>query len=432
MERDGLRRILATFAEWLQPPVGHMGELASHVYFSDDNGMTWTEAQYEGGISLYAPVYPGFNGCNHGAIEGTITETSLDTIRIYMRTQAGYLYQSISHDLGLTWLAASPSPFKSSSSPACAIKLRDNRILLLWSNQPQLPLMTTGQGTIGLYSGRDSLHGAISDDGGDSWKGFREVYVNPKRNESPGPGDIGASYPCAVQLNDGSVFLAAGQGDTTGMLRFDPDWLCETTRSDDFSGGLASWSTYTAYDFEHVSPGLGRKAPRTEGASLVDHPERIGAKALHVRKAYPDRAADGANWNFPSGNGKRGTVTIVLKLNEGFQGAGISLADAFYDPWYSDGEKQAVFLLRISHDGSVEGGGRLVVGQWNRITLAWSLESEECRVTAENGDVLTVLKPNVPQVGGTPICYLHLKSMADEGTIDTSGFLVQSVTADTN
>jgi hypothetical protein len=56
------------------------------------------------------------------------------------------------------------------------------------------------------------------------------VYVNPKRNEQPGPGDIGASYPSAAQLEDGSVFLTAGQGDTTGMLRFDPDWLCETAR----------------------------------------------------------------------------------------------------------------------------------------------------------------------------------------------------------
>jgi hypothetical protein len=425
-------RFLATFGEWKVPPVPGEGVLNSHVYYSDDGGSTWTEAEYADGRPLHSPVRPDFNGANYGAIEGSIVEISPRLLKIFMRTQTGYVYESVSADYGSTWSEAMPSRLFGSSSPAYVTKLADNRVVAFWCNQPQLPLIdAAGGGALGIYSGRDALHAAISDDGGTTWKGYREIFLDPRRNETAIKGDVGVSYPDATEMADGNLFLTTGQGNTTAMIRFAPDWLYETSRSDDFAKGLDCWSTYTVYNLEYETPGLGKKPPRTEGACLVDHPDRAGAKALHVRKADSRKPADGANWNFPGGYGIRGVLRLRVKFNPGFAGASISLNDAFYDPWYSDGEKYAIFSLSVQPDGTIDGGARFELGQWHTLTLAWSLEDGSCEVSVDDGKPLASLALKRKPYRGTPICYLRLKSGAAESSSDLCGFLVDSVFADT-
>ncbi|TMV48754.1 exo-alpha-sialidase [Paenibacillus mesophilus] len=433
IRRDTGWRLIATFGEWIVPRIPGEGELNSRVYYSDNNGAAWSEAAYEDGLPLRSPISDDFNGANYGAIEGCIVEMSAQVLTIYMRTQTGYLYESGSADSGSSWSKAKPSRFRSSSSPAYAVRLKDGRIVLFWCNQPQLPRMeASGGGVLGIYSGRDALHAAISDDGGATWKGYREVYLDPKRNEKAVKGDVGVSYPDAVETADGNVFLTCGQGNTTAMFRFRPEWLYETRHEDDFSKGLDAWSTFTAHSLEQETPGLGKKPMRSEGATLVDHPERIGTNVLHVRKADPQKAADGAVWNFPGGNGCGGTVRLRVKFNRGFEGAWISFNDAFYDPWYSDGEANAIFRMEVKPDGTIENGGRLELDQWHTLSFSWNLKERSCDVLAEGlGTVVSLTQLN-EQAEGAPISYLRLKSAAAQLSLDKFGFLVESVSSDTS
>ncbi|RKN86170.1 sialidase family protein [Paenibacillus ginsengarvi] len=432
IQRDAGWRLIATFGEWIVPRIPGVGELNSRVYYSDNNGETWLEALYEDGLPLRSPISDDFNGANYGAIEGCVVEMSTQALHIYLRTQTGYLYESESADSGGTWSIAKPSRFRSSSSPAYAVRLKDGRVILFWCNQPQLPRMEApGGGVLGIYSGRDALHAAISDDGGATWKGYREVYLDPKRNEQAVKGDVGVSYPDAIETAEGNIFLTCGQGNTTAMFRFRPEWLYETRHEDDFSQGLDGWSTFTAHYMEQETPGLGKKPMRSEGATLVEHPERIGSKVLHVRKAEPQKAADGAVWNFPGGNGNAGTVQLRMKFNKGFSGAWICLNDAFYDPWYSDGETNAIFKLKVSPDGTIENGERLELDRWHTLSLSWDLSRRSCEVLAEGmGTVVTLTQINQP-ADGAPICYLRLKCTAAELSADTFGFNVESVSSDT-
>ncbi|MFC3772486.1 sialidase family protein [Paenibacillus sp. GCM10012303] len=432
IQTSGGWRLVATFGEWRVPAVPGEGVLDSHVYYSDDNGLTWTEADYADGKPLYAPVRDDFNGANYGAIEGSIVERAPGLLSIYMRTQTGSIYEALSTDCGSTWSAAAPSPLRGSSSPAYVIRLSDSRLVAFWCNQPQLPLMeAAGGGAIGIYSGRDALHGAISDDGGTTWSGYRELLLDPRRNETPIKGDVGVAYPSAVELADGTIFLTTGQGISRAMLRFAPDWLCETKRSDSFTSGLLDWSTYTVHGLDGETQGLGKKPPRTEGACLVDHPDRAGAQSLHIRKADPEKPADGATWNFPGGNGVRGKLHLRVKFNSGFQGAWISLNDAFYDPWYLDGEKNAVFQLTIGPEGQIDGGSRLELDQWLDLAFAWDRDEGRCQVALDGGRTLAVLQQKNRGCDGTPICYLRLKSGAVGALPDTNGFMADSVWAAT-
>ncbi|MDF2723059.1 MAG: hypothetical protein K0Q59_2734 [Paenibacillus sp.] len=429
-------RLIATFAQWRVDPVPAADEcqLASHVYTSDDDGATWQEAKYADGRSLNCPAAPDFNGNNYGAIEGSIVEMSSGLLTIWLRTQQGWLYEAVSRDGGSTWSSPSPSSFRSSSSPAYAVRLADRRIVILWCNQPHLPVMRSPAGErIGIYSGRDALHAAISVDGGATWQGYRELYLDPRRNDPPAKGDVGVAYPNVTELADGTLFVTTGQGSSTAMLRFHPNWLQETGAEESFAAGeLDRWSTYAVYELEDEAPGLGKKPPRTEGACLVAHSDRPGARALHVRKADPLKAADGANWSFPGGNGVSGVLRLRVRFEPGFAGAFISLNDAFYDPWHTDGEREAIFRLHVASNGTVAGGVRLELGRWHTLKLAWNLRNQLCAVTGDGGEPLAALPMLHEPANGAPISYLRLKNGAGERERDPHGFMIEAVSVDTS
>ena len=65
----------------------------------------------------------------------------------------------------------------------------------------------------GVYGGRDALHIAVSEDEGKTWRGFREIYLDHRRNDNPAKnGDRGTAYPLAAYTNDGRIVVLAGQG----------------------------------------------------------------------------------------------------------------------------------------------------------------------------------------------------------------------------
>ncbi len=405
-------RLICPFAWWVPkrpcaPPVG--ANLCT-VFYSDDDGRTWTKSKSD----ISSPCYPHFVGNNYGADEPCVLELKDGRLWMLMRTQTGFLYESFSNDQGETWSEAQPSRFWCSSSPPMLWRMPDDRILVLWNNCESPPAYE-GQG---VYVNRDAMHAAISNDEGKTWRGFREVYRDPHENETPPNSDRGSAYPTPPVWANGKFVFLTGQGvGRRNLVSVDPRWLTLTHAHDDFSDGLKQWIA-----FKPIGSAKRYRRQRIPGPPLIDHPTKQGAKVLHLHK--PDEHdADGAVWNFP--NGVKGTLTLRLMPNGGFGGASIALNDRSFKPTDDNSERLAVFVATIKSDGQIANGPKLSLGQWHTLVFSWDLRAQSCSVTVDGAKTLVLKQMNTT---GNGISYLHLRSKAT--SVDNVGFYVESVSAD--
>jgi hypothetical protein len=416
-------RILVPYGSF-QPhakPVPPTGRHVTIVQYSDDDGQTWKESESR----LTSPCYPGFNGNNEGACEPAIEPLSDGRIWMLMRTQAGFLYESMSHDDGTTWQQANASRFHTSTgppnifrypttvaSPSSQALLGDQDWLVVTWNNCEMPPRHEGQG---VYGGRDALHIAVSDDEGRTWRGFREIYLDHRRHENPAStGDRGTAYPLGAYTKDGRIVVLAGQGHGgRNPIVIDPAWIIATESHTDFSDGLAQWSVY-----KHHGPAQRWWRARAVGCELVSHPQDSAQRCLHIRKP-DDLPADGAVWNFP--NGWKGTLTARVMIRPGFQGGRISLNDRMFDPTNDWGEKCAIYGIQLASDGHV-GTAVLQPDTWHDITLRWDLDIPECQLVVDGKDAGRVPLRNETLNG---MSYVRFRSTSTE--IDSAGFLLERV-----
>lgn len=403
-------RIILPFAEWIGgreqgPPTG--ANVTTCMY-SDDGGDTWHKSPAQ----LTAPRPTDYNGSGYGACEPVLIELKDGRVYMLARTEAGRLYESYSDD-GVNWPPLKPSRFIGTDAPAAFLRLTDGRILLFW-NGCEKPGRV---GKDGVYGGRDIVHAAISDDECQTWRGFREVYRDPTRNDTPPrTGDRGTAYPMPYLAPEGKVIVMTGQGRAGATFTFDPDWLLEKEATSDFSQGLDDWSVFKAF-----GPAEGWWRDRVPGATLVDHPERPGAKALWVRR--PDeKDGDGAVWNFPLGTS--GEVTLRLMVKEGFGGATLALMDRFFDPSDPAGDVEAPFTLDIAPDGHISIADSLKPGVWHTLGLRWNLAERMMVVSVDGEDKVWRMQAYREPLG---VNYLRIRSTASG--VDTAGLLVESVAA---
>lgn len=406
-------RLIVPFAYWVggRPCAPPIGANVVTCYYSDDLGKTWKKSDAD----LTAPCYPNFNGNNYGADEPAVLELKDGRLWMLMRTQTGFLYESFSTDMGTTWIDARPSRFHCSTSPPMLSRLSDGRIIVLWNNY-EMPPRHKGAG---VYGGRDSLSAAISDDEGKTWRGFREVYRDPFRNDPPPPRcDRGTAYPTPPVMVDGKVLFLTGQGPKRrNLICFDPRWLTLTHHEDDFSNDVKDWIVFKAF-----GPAKGYWRNRVQGPVVIDHPTKPGAKVLHIRR--PDeKNPDGAVWNFPIG--AAGTLTLRVMLNQGFGGGSIALNDHCFNPCDDNGERAAIFRVPIKKDGQFGSGPKLEPGRWYTLTFNWDLSRRGCAVTVDGKKAGTLRQRNPT---GNGICYLRLRSTAEQ--VDLAGYLVDSVAVD--
>lgn len=380
------------------PPTGRHETV---VEYSDDGGATWKLSESR----LTSPCFEGFNGSNEGACEPCFEELGDGRIWMLMRTQAGCLYESFSSDEGTTWSPAAPTRFRTSTGPANLLRHRDGRLVLAW-NHCELPPRHEGEG---VYGGRDALHLAISDDDGKTWRGFREIYLDHRRNDNPAAnGDRGTAYPLGAFTEDGRIVILAGQGEGgRNPILVDPDWITATTAETDFRDGLAPWSVY-----QHTGPAKRWWRARETGCELIETPGEPGTKSLRVRRPG-GKEPDTAVWNFP--NGWSGELTARILLPAGSQGATVSLNDRFFDPSNPLGEERAVFRLDLKP-------ADCPAGAWHDLSLRWDLGkgSCECRL----GDRLVATLPILTNTLNG-ISYLRLRSAA--ATPDPHGLVVRRV-----
>jgi hypothetical protein len=365
-----------------------MGRFESSVVYSDDGGDSWKQSA----IQLKVPSpYIGADGM----IEPITMELKDGRVWLLVRTQLGRLFESFSQD-GSVWTKPTPTSILSSDSPPSLTRLKDGRVVLLWNNSQRFAY---------AQGGRHVLHAAISNDDGRTWRGYREVAHNPYLNDPPPPsGDHGVAYTLPVLTNDGEIITPLSVGGTGGMwlLRFNPEWLEQTSQKMDFSAGAEGWHSFG-----------------TRGVEVVSNPDKPGAKALQIRKPEADWPS-AAIWNFP--NGKSGRLKMRVKLNPGSGGARIGLTDHFSVPFDPEERYYNLFNLNIPSDGKLQ-HGEITPGEWHAIEFDWNCAKLECKVSVDSRPAETI--PMQRRTAG--VNYLRITSTAD--TTDTAGMLIESVEA---
>lgn len=432
---------------WVQPIQRH-GENPYHpgVLLSDDDGRTWRE------VLLPSPPahriewpHQGVRWQNYGC-EPSVVELSSGRLWMLIRTSQDCHYEAFSDDGGETWTTPAPSRFYATITMPLLFRMSDGRILAVWNNSTPLPELNhdTQPGLNrderegvweDFFTNRDVLHAAISADDGQTWQGFRELYLNERRNDidfrSSGGNAVSLDKSIhqsqAVELPEKKILLAFGQHPLCQrLIVFDPDWLLEKERKDDFSLGLGGWSVQ---QYLKSVPGGFRGVAghcaynRRAGASLVPHPDGLPREVLQVAR-HPDPRlladVEGAVWNFPAW--PCGRLKLRLRMPQGSQGMQICLVDRWFNPTDPVVPHFAQHVLRLDAEGKMNTVACLKADTWADLEICWDKETARFRVADGAWHPLPRIFPT-----RNGISYLHLQSLASDA--DTAGVLVESVSA---
>jgi BNR repeat-like domain len=402
-------RIIVPFGSF-QPYMKAVPPFGRHkivVMYSDDQGQSWTESESK----LVSPCYEHFNGSNEGACEPAIERLKDGRIWMLFRTQAGFLYESFSSDNGSTWLTATASRFSTSTGPPNIMRHKDGSLVVCWNNC-EMPPRVDG---VGVYGGRDALHIALSRDEGVTWQGFREIYLDHRRNDNPAKsGDRGTAYPLAAFTEEGKIVVLAGQGiGGRNPILIDPEWICKLNAATDFSRGLDDCSVY-----KHHGAAKSWWRARAVGCQLVENPVEPSKTCLWLRKP-DDLPADGAVWNFP--NGWSGALSTRIRIGKGCLGGSIALHDRMFDPSNDEGERLAMYRVDFTADTRI-GSYQLEMDRWYDLRVEWDLNHYDAKLFIDDRLVEKLPLRNVTLNG---LSYVRLRSNAT--SIDTTGFFVDDL-----
>ncbi len=388
VEADGTYVLRSTVGP--DDPSPRKEKISEHMYFCEllpqkckDSDRIFTTAQRkrEDGINLPAFLYTDDYGDTfhitelpapprhevafpHKGIRWSICNGSepvaadLGGGKIFMliRTSTDYFYQAVSEDGGETFSEMEISPFHGTNTTAFLLPLSDGRLLALWNNtqplpeedheaqKPPLPQSIKIGYWEDVFTNRDAAHAAISEDGGKTWIGYREIYLNPIRNAedfryagSRASNDKSVHQFQALELPMHKVLVSAGQNAASRrLLIFDLRWLYEAERKEDFIEGLKNVSTQTylksiaGSTMEDVGNGH-CSYNRISSAVMLPDPEGgyrdypfIGGKT-DERLMHQTR---GLVWNFPAA--RAGEVSIALRLD--CASMHVTLSDRWFNP----------------------------------------------------------------------------------------------------
>ncbi|MBO7741099.1 MAG: exo-alpha-sialidase [Victivallales bacterium] len=429
------------------------GVYSHWLYISDDNGVTWRKSFMPTPPVADTLQYP-HKGLRwvHPGIEPSVTELPSGRLMVLMRTSMDIHYQAFSDDGGETWTAAEPSPFYSTATMPGIYALSDGRVLAIWNNTTPLaevdhttqtptrvlPWLVRGDGE-DVFTNRDALHAAISDDEGRSWRGFREIVLNPRRNDSDWRTNNGSwiSFDKSVHQNqvielpENKVLVNYGQHENcAGIMIFDLKFLDARRRSDDFRFGLKDWSTHLYYR-SHSGGCIcaGHCAwNRRSGAQLVPTGDDDPTESLLIGR-HPDARLhsdlEGAVWNFPAA--AQAEIRTEMTIVPGSRGIRISLADRWINPSDEHVAEYALFTFQLDGEGKINGVQAAEPGKRFTLTLKYDLESGTASAEV-NGTVVTapVTQSIAPPFGKSfQISYAHFQTLAESA--DEKGVLLHNI-----
>lgn len=399
------------------------------TFYSDDDGLTWklsgfAQAPHHTSGGLHRGIR-----WNHGAVEPTVIELRDGRIWMIMRTAQDNHYESFSKDGGQTWSKAVPSRFYGTITMPTLKRLTDGRILFVWNNTTPLPEMNNAKGTReDVFTNRDALHAAISEDDGKTWTGFRELILNDIRNRSDfatsAKRDLSVHQTQFVELPEGKILVSLGQGISRRMLIFPLEWLVESKRSEDFSEGLGSVTTH-----QYLKGIKGHCAyNRIQGAELVTAPE-LNRKVVKICNPGDKRLVipnQGLVWNFP--NAASGRLTVKVKFPEGSKGGRISLLDRWVNATDRWSHHYAMYDLMMDKSLPVGDKATFKPGTWQELRFEWRNVAGKgkgtsfCTIHLDDVKVADKLPLARKTVDG--ISYVHFISSDEK---DPHGFLISNL-----
>ena len=440
---SGIKRLIAGFEYRDNNNIVSWG-----VLYSDDDGKTWNQVDCIAPELPAAPL-PGHGGARwiHCGIEPVICEYPDGTLHALLRCAHDQHYESISRDFGLTWSKPEPSLFFACATMPGLYRLSGDRILAIWNNTVPLPEVDhrsqVGGNTDDLIKGfwedaftnRDALHAAISSDCGKTWRGFREVLLNPARNDADFRSkmfgfehfDKSVHQNQAVELPNGKILLAAGQNIyCRRFVLFDPAWLDEKSRCEDFCHGTRHISNHLYY--KGIAGGFrgitGHCAyNRRPGAVLMPHPDRLDREVMLIGR-HPDPRlisdSEGIVWNFPAAFS--GTVRIRFRQVQGSEGTRFILTDRWINPSDPIAVEYASISVEVDRLGIFEHKSEATLNCWHTLTLRWNCEKTDATFQIDDGSILPAafLRPTK-----TGISYLHIQTTS--AGADPFGIMLESM-----
>jgi sialidase-1 len=192
------------WAELGMPPAteGEM-DINSGMLRSQDGGITWKH-----GGDLHADIPKTSPHSVSGLDEPASVVLADGRLMVLMRTSGDKLFQSWSHDGGMSWETPHPSTLVAHNSPAALWKLdKSPDILVAWDRSA---------------TARTPLVAALSGDGGHTWSTPKVICSSDVAHQ--------VSYPSAVQSMDGTMIVVWQQQIDDGhreirIARFSKAWL---------------------------------------------------------------------------------------------------------------------------------------------------------------------------------------------------------------
>ncbi len=434
-----LTKVADTRSIMLKPPVfirggkrivvaghGDVSPKGCYTYVSDDDGSTWQRSNIVTAPDHEAGGFHQGRRWNHGAVEPTVIELNDGRLWMLMRTAQDRHYESFSTDGGLTWDESRPSMFYGTITMPTLGRLADGRLIFFWCNTTPLPEMPTATGVWDdVFTNRDATHVAVSEDDGKTWIGFRELRLNPNRNDkdyaSNATGvDRSVHQAQFVEVEPGKILVATGQHALLrAMYLFDVRWLYEKERSHDFTDGLEQWSV-----FNYVKGIKGHCAyDRIAGCEVVDNPEKPGKRMLHLRY-LPDSTlvgdTRGAVWNFPAMT--RGRFTAQLKISEGTDNVFLLLNDRWMNPSDTVARHECIYELKLD---------RRQLGirddREHSLSVEWDTKKPDASARVYVNGKRSRLRIPMKNSAPSGISYVHF--IAVPSSKDNQGIYLQSVKA---
>ena len=410
------------------------GEKYAVLFLSDDDGESFREVVLENAPRFEMTPPHASVRWQEDSCEPSLALLQDGRLMILVRTSQDYHYVHYSEDGGDSWTAPAPSRFHGTITMPVLERLSDGRVVLFWCNTQPMPELDKSRVYPPLdadecsgrwedvFTNRDANHLAITSDG-ETWRGFRELALNPIRNNADfrsvggrDTRDKSVHQAELLELPYNKLLVSYGQNSASRrVVILDLDWLYETERSEDFRHGMQNISTqmYVRSNLGNYRGFSGHCAyNRTNGALLVPDPDGNFEEALCIRRVEDDALVykkQGAVWNYPAT--KQGSVSLrLMRL-----GAGVRIS--LLDRWLNPADEYASEYAFVSVDTD-----SLPRGVWQDVELRYDTEA----MTAElliNGEPRGSIAARCPSENG--LSYLHIQTLAE--TEDTDGTLIKQL-----